>query len=155
MDISYKALLRSILVLFVLLLGAACTGTTEHEPSPTILITETAVLQHAPDSIREIPIPEGVQDPNFIELGDGSGEINFYVPETILKDPFELFSFYRRELPLLGWERCDRDSCSFPTQTDTDVETYYFGSASNGPWVEVGVNTMIEVGSQVTIRFRK
>jgi hypothetical protein len=154
MDIRSHVVITIVLIPAALL-ASACSEVAATVATPTLAITNTVAVKDAPQSIREIPIPEGVADVNWREVGDGSGEVYFDAPVSIFKDRYELFQFYRRELPLLGWELCDRGSCNFPTETDTDTETYYFGSQSSGPWVEIGVSTMIEEGSAVTIRFWK
>lgn len=100
--------------------------------------------------IESIPIPQGVPDPSF-NTQDNVSSVDYYVPETIYQSSSELFAFYEKELPRLGWQKCSSSECQLPTPTDTRIETYFYDSESSGPFLQVGVNTMVEIGLAVTI----
>ena len=130
-----------LLVFFVFL--TACNIFVS--PAPTQDLTSSPVV-HTSLSIDKIPIPDGAKI-----QGRNSTQLSFFVPKNIYKSRSELFAFYRQKLPELGWKLCEIQECILPTPTDTEIETYRYGTGANELYLQIGVNLMIDNGIQVTL----
>ena len=124
--------------------GITPTAQIERSPTPNITTTTaktpTVAISPAifarPQSIKDIPIPPQASKVSTFEYN----KIGFFVPTTVYKDFSAVEGFYRRELPLLGWEHCQTSSCanSIATATDTAYDSYKFSSQrDNGPFLQI------------------